>query len=121
MKKLAESIGTRLRSMRERKGWSWRECQEAYNNYGIKCSRQLVGDWESKNPPLDRITDLAKFWDVPEHWLLTGLSLKGDFEDKLYRQFLMLTEDDKSIIKGMIDRMTNEVGKDDDDRDRNGS
>jgi len=107
--------------MRNSRGWSVRECQKEYNNAGIKCSHQRILDWESKNPPLDRITDLAKFWDVPEHWLLTGLSLKGDFEDKLYRQFLMLTEDDKSIIKGMIDRMTNEVGKDDDDRDRNGS
>ena len=107
--------------MRNRKDWTLRKCADEYLTSGIKCSHQLVRNWEEKNPPLDRITDLAKFWDVPEHWLLTGLSLKGDFEDKLYRQFLMLTEDDKSIIKGMIDRMTNEVGKDDDDRDRNGS
>jgi transcriptional regulator with XRE-family HTH domain len=102
---LAESIGIRLKAMRERRDWTLRKCADEYLTSGIKCSHQLVRNWEEGNPPLDRIDKLSVFWDVPTHWLLTGIALKGDFEDETYRQFVTLNERDKTIIKDLINRM----------------
>lgn len=100
------SVGAKLKRLRLKKGESLQDVADA-----VGASKAHIWELEagkSKNPSLDLLTKLADHFVVSLSQLV-GEAPEEEFDDKnlivLFRNLKELGEDDKKLIKGIIDQM----------------
>ncbi len=91
---MAKVIGSRLKRLRERRGWSLLDVTR-YTGIGTS----TLSEYESGlfDVPADRLADLAKLYAVSADWLLTGRDVAEQVRRKWPEGFAVFTEGSRSL------------------------
>jgi transcriptional regulator with XRE-family HTH domain len=77
---MTDTFGTQLRALRRRHGTSQRELAKL-----LDCTAAAISQWESGDtqPTMDKITSIAKHYQISLEWLLNGAELASMAEANL--------------------------------------